>query len=458
MLLSKTDFQKYFFEIAQNLRSFQKKGMVIVMAEIKGFKALRYDTLKAGDIKKLVCPPYDIISDAERENYLKNSEYNIIRLELPRGETPYEDAAKVLKNWIDDGILKTDDNDCIYIYEEEFSVKKEVKKIKGIICNVKLEEFSKGVVLPHEETLSKAKTDRFNLMSSTFCNFSQIYSLYLDETKETGKLIEASSKKPADIEFTTDDGIIQRLWIINDKDIVDKLSSSFVNRQLFIADGHHRYETALNFRNKLINDKVIKDSSHPANYVMMMLVDMDNEGLVVFPTHRLIKNISKFNEETVLQGINEYFEIEKRFDIDDIENVLSCAEGKSFVFYTGKDYYYLLNLVKEDAVKKLMPEKSDAYCNLDVTVLHTLILESLFDINKENMAKQSNLTYTRDLKEAVDAVRNGGYNCSFILNPTKVKEIKDVALANEKMPQKSTYFYPKLITGLVMNKLMDMPE
>lgn len=429
------------------------------MAEIKGFKALRFNTDIAGDIKNLVCPPYDIISDDERENYLSKSEYNVIRLELPKGENPYENAAKTLKEWIKNGILENDAEDSVYIYEQEFNINGDTKKMKGIICNVKLEEFSKNIILPHEETLSKAKTDRFNLMRTTYCNFSQIYSLYLDESKETAGIINSSSDNAPNIEFATDDGIIQRLWIINDKDVLDRLSKSFIDRQLFIADGHHRYETALNFRNRLISEKVIKDDLHPANYVMMMLVDIDNDGLVVLPTHRLIKKLDSFDEDTVLLEMNEFFEIEKRTDIDKIEETLSKHDNiKSFAFYTGKDYYYLLNLIKTDEVKKLLPEMVDAYCCLDVTILHTLILERLFNIDKENMAKQKNLSYTRDISQAIENVRNGKCNCSFILNPTKVTEIKDVALAREKMPQKSTYFYPKLITGLVMNKLMDIPE
>ena len=431
------------------------------MATVKAFSALRF-THKAGDISKNVCPPYDIISPAQREEYIKTSENNIIRLELPVGENAYSDAGELYKKFRADGILANDETEGIYVYEEEFEVYGQVKKIKGIFARVKLCEFSENVVLPHEETLSKAKTDRFNLMSATFCNFSPIYSMYTDAKGEISGRVASLTSGKADIEFTCEDGVTQRLWKIEKGADTDFIEKAFEDKHLFIADGHHRYETALNFKKKLTEDGIIKCCCHAGNYVMMMLIDMENEGLVVFPTHRMIKGLEKFDEKDALDKISEFFdvcEIERK-DID--ASLAKNVDKKAYVFCTKSGKFYLLTL-KETAEAKaeldaLNPGKSDAYKGLDVTVLHSLILEKLFGIDKENMANQINLKYTRDTDEACDCIKNDEFNCSFILNATKVHEIKDVALAGEKMPQKSTYFYPKLITGLVMNELVPVDE
>lgn len=426
------------------------------MATVKAFPALRF-TDKAGDISKNVCPPYDIISASEREEYIKESENNIIRLELPVGENAYADAGELYKKWRKDGIVAPDETDGIYVYEEEFTAYGETKKIKGIFARVKLCEFSENVVLPHEETLSKAKTDRFNLMSATFCNFSPIYSMYTDAEKViSGKVADLTSGK-ADIEFTAGDGVIQRIWKIEKGAETDFIEKAFENKQLFIADGHHRYETGLNFKKKLIEDGIITDENHAGNYIMMMLIDMENDGLVVFPTHRMVKGLENFNDAKALEKISEYFDVSdiKKADVE--STLMGLTHKKAYVMCRGNDKYSLLVLKDTPevwvALDELNPGKSDAYKGLDVTVLHSLILEKLFGIDKVNMANQINLRYTRDFEEACAAADSDEYNCSFILNSTKVSEIKDVALAGEKMPQKSTYFYPKLITGLVMNEL-----
>ena len=423
------------------------------MAEIRPFRALRFDTEKAGKIEKLVCPPYDIISEVQRQGYLEENENNIIRLELPKGEEPYKTAGEVLKKWLDSGILKQDSEEAVYIYEEEFSINGIHAKFKGCIVRVKIEEFSKGVVLPHEETLSKAKEDRFNLMKATNCNFSQIYSLYMDsEHKIISRLDKLSECKP-EIELTDGDEVTHRLWIVTDKEEIKAVCEDFADKKLYIADGHHRYETALNYRN-YCRENGIGDGGE--DYVMMMLVDMEHDGLVVLPTHRLVRDLASFDKEKILSDCREYFEVTEESDVNKAESKLKelYDEGKkAFAFYSGGNGYDLLVLRDENVIAELLPEKSKASQGLDVTVLHTLVLEKIFGIDAENMAKQINLTYTRLFDEAVESVKTGKAQCSFILNPTRVTEIRDVAAAGEKMPQKSTYFYPKLITGLVMNKL-----
>ena len=428
---------------------------MIALALVKGFRGLRFNTEKSGDISIVVCPPYDIISEEQRLQYIKQNEYNIIRLELPKGDNPYESAKTVLDKWLENGILQREDKDAVYIYEEEFTAYGRPYKVKGCIVRVKIEEFEKGVILPHEFTLSKAKEDRFNLMKATNCNFSQIYALYSDEENKTiSKLDELSVGKP-DIELTDGDGVIHRMWIVTDESAVSAVCSDFTDRKLFIADGHHRYETALNYRNYCRENGLAKEGD-AVDYQMMMLVNMEHPGLVVFPTHRIVRDLEHFDKREVLKACEKYFNITEYDSLDNIESVLTELYNnneKAFGMYCGEGKWTLLVLKTLDTMAELLPNVSKASQGLDVSVLHTLILEKLMGIDAENMAKQINLTYVKQIDDAVKSVDGGTADCAFILNPTKISEICDVSSAGEKMPQKSTYFYPKLITGLVMNKL-----
>lgn len=427
------------------------------MAEIKPFRALRY-TAAAGDIAFLTCPPYDIISEEERQHYLRDNPCNVIRLELPKGDEPYAEAGRTLNSWLARGVLRQDTDPGFYIYEEEFTAYGEKKKVKGFICLVKLEEFSKGVILPHEETLSKAKEDRFNLMKATGCNFSQIYSLYMDEEHSTAKTLDALSSGRPRYEFF-DGSVTHRMWLVNDREAIASISADFAGRKLYIADGHHRYETALNYRNWRREQGTATGGE---DYVMMMLVDMASEGLVVFPTHRLVRGLPGggclpgFDAEKLLSDCEGLFEITRYDSLEGIEETIAkpfSRGANAFAFYSGGSGWAQLVLKNADAMENALPDKSEAYRSLDVSVLHSLILERLLGIDKENMANQINLTYTRSLDEALDSVRSGASQCAFLLNPTRVTQIRDVAAAGEKMPQKSTYFYPKLITGLVMRTM-----
>lgn len=429
------------------------------MAEIKPFKGLRY-TEKAGEIKNLCCPPYDIVSGEQRQRLIEKNEYNIIRLELPTTEagediTPYREAAGTLRSWINDGVLKRDEKEGIYIYEMEFSAFGKSHKVKGFVSLVKAEPFEKGIILPHEETLSKAKADRFNLMKATGCNFSQIYSLYTDEDGSVFDIIKKASEKAPTGEFSDDENVIHRMWVVDDPFIIKSIAEKMADKKLYIADGHHRYETALNYRS-YVRDNL--DETGSSDYVTMMLVNMENDGLAVFPTHRIVRGLKSFDYKSVCERCSEYFEITPYLNREKGEKGLEEAYKngeKAFVMFNGDNNYTLLKLKDCSVMAELLPDKSEALRVLDVSVLHTLILERIFGIDKENMAKQINLTYTRNADEALSEVDGQRANCCFLLNPTRVEEIKNVAAAGEKMPQKSTYFYPKLTTGLVMNKIFD---
>ncbi len=412
------------------------------MAVVKAFCGMRFSGC---DLNKKVTPPYDIISEKEQAEFYEKDMHNVIRLEYgvinetdTSDNNRYTRAGKDLKKWLDEGVLKIDDKPCFYVYEEEFSLPNGTKKsIKGLISRVMLQEFSDNVVLPHEQTLSKAKEDRFNLMEATFANFSQIYSLYMDEEHIIPALMEKAPKIEL-ADFVDDYGIRQRLWKIEDEKSISEIEKAFAEKQLFIADGHHRYETGLRFKKAHPECEAAKD-------IMMFLIDLENEGLVIFPTHRIV-----FVMEI---DVDLFVKNATAFDVTECESGkadISDAKMPSFVMVTPeKDY--VLTLKSFDAIYEAIKSGSDAYRTLDVNVLHTLLLEPL-GIDKENMAAQKNLRYTRDEEEARCEVALGKASCAFLMNATRVDQIRDVSLAGEKMPQKSTYFYPKLTTGLVMNK------
>ena len=428
------------------------------LAIIKPFRAMRFSLSKAGRIETLTCPPYDIISDSEREEYLRTNPCNIIRLELPKGENPYKTAGDTLKEWLSNGILREDHLPGLYLYEEEFEIAGERKSFRGVICRVKLSPFSEGIVLPHENTLSKAKEDRFALMQATGCNFSCVYSLYLDEQHTTEEKLSRLCADSPNIEMN-DGEVTHRLWIVNDPIVIDSICSDFASRQLFIADGHHRYETALRYRDWCRENGLALDDS--CDSVMMMLVDMQSSGLVVFPTHRLLHDLENFSASEVLEKCSEYFDIDPALALGEAEKTLDKyyrREIPAFALYCGGETCALLSL-RDRSAMDLFPEDAPCIRSLDVFVLHRLILERILGIDRENMANGVNLSYTRSKDEAIAAVRSGEIQAAFLLNPTKIREIRDVAAAGEKMPQKSTYFYPKLITGLVMNRMnVKLPE
>lgn len=330
--------------------------------------------------------------------------------------------------------------------------------LKGIIGIVELEEFSKNVILPHEDTISKAKDDRMHLMQATGANLSQVYALYMDEDKAIAGLLEEQSDRKPDVTFVTDENVTLNIWMLKDETLNERISNLFEEKQLFIADGHHRYETALMYRKMRHHEDGTELGTMPYDYVMMMLVSMSDGGLFVFPTHRMIRGLKRFDETLLIGLLTEDFIVSKIYftegDYADIitDRLANSVDEILFGLYTGQNHYYLLQLKDGRSADSLVKGKSDAYKHLDVTVLHKMILEQHMGIDEENMKEQRNLVYTYDPHRAVEAVQSGEFDCAFLMNPTKLSEIKAIAQANEKMPQKSTHFWPKLRTGIVMNK------
>jgi len=450
-----------------------REGAFVFMAEIIPFKGLRYNAELIGDISKVVTPPYDIISPQEQMEYYEKSKYNCIRLELPI-EMPGDDdtynkytrAAQTLQNWINDKILIREEKPSFYIYQQDFVLSDGTHYTRtGFIGLVRLEEFSKGIVLPHENTLSKPKEDRLKLMRACGANFSQIFSLYDDPTKELSQLLaDYTSKEPpvisAEINIA---GKHERIWVLSDTDLINQITGILADKKLFIADGHHRYETALAYRDELRNKNPNHTGNELYNFVMMMLVDMDDPGLVILPTHRLVNNIKNFDEKIFLQKASENFSIEK-FEIADssfdrrcsqIQCILDEGGLHTFVYYgKEKNTVYKLQLKDVNIMKKYHPDRHVSYMDLDVSILHTLLLQNILGIGEKQLANQENLTYTHNIEEGVREIEEGRQQMAFFMLPTTIKQIQSVSLAGEKMPQKSTYFYPKLVTGLVFNKFI----
>lgn len=442
----------------------------VIMAKVIPFQGLRYNTEKFKDLDAVTAPPYDIISPAEQQALYNKDEYNVIRLDYgmdfvsdDEKNNRYTRSAAYLEKWIAEQQLKFDEKPAFYIYEQIFSLGKEnpFHSLKGIIGLVQLEEFSKKVVLPHEKTISKAKEDRLKLMQATAANMSQVYSLYMDDDKAIARLLEEQCDSAPDLTFVTEENITQNVWIVTDDALTGRISELFAEKQVFIADGHHRYETALNYRRMRHAEDGTQEGTQSYDYVMMMLVSMNDGGLFVFPTHRMVRGLESFDEVLLVGALTEEFAVSKIYftegDYAEIiaDRLANTVDETLFGLYTGQNYYYLLKLKDIQSIDEVITGKSNAFKHLDVTVLHKLILEKHMGIDEENMKNQKNLVYTRDDHEAIAAVQNGEFDCVFFINPTKVSEIKEIAQANEKMPQKSTYFWPKLVTGIVMNKFRD---
>lgn len=426
------------------------------MAQVKPFKALRYSDSEAEHIDDFICPPYDVVSEDEYNRLLGRSDHNMIRLELPKGANPYHKAKELLEQWKKEGVLKRDQEDSFYIYEEEFRAKGNTYKLKGFIGRLKLSPFSQGEVVPHEQTLSKPKEDRFNLMKATLCNLSQIYCLYSDEKGKNSQLIESLSSKEPDVCVSDEAGITHRLWVVSDERACTAIVDNMEDKRLYIADGHHRYETALNFRDYCRRNGITKGRD-AQEYVMAMFVDVENSGLVVFPTHRLLQNLRDFNQDNMLSKCEEYFDIRQVQDLSLAQVTLEerYKKGDKVIgVYFGGSGFTLLTLKDTGVMDRFLGDKSTASRQIDINVLHTLILENILGIGGDKLAKQTNLSYTRSFSEAINSVKKGESQCAFLMNPTSVEDIKNVSDAGEKMPQKSTYFYPKLITGLVINEMI----
>lgn len=444
------------------------------MAKIAPFRGILYNSEKTGDFNKVMAPPYDVISPAYQDELYNRHPHNIIRLILGKtlpgdaaGNDRYSRAATDFNKWQDQGILIRDEKPAIYYYVQVYKLKDGQRKArKGFIALAKLEEFGKGGIHPHEKTLAGPKADRLKLMQACNANFSCIFSLYSEPKKTANKLLEdcCLSGLPI-IDVADDDRVESKVWRVSDQNIIKKVVEMMSDKPLFIADGHHRYETALNYRN-MMKDKTNGYTGKEAfNYVMMYFSNMDDEGMTIMPTHRIIHNISKFNSSAFLVNCSHFFDIEEVKWDSKVEPRARKefykkmeergARLPSFGLYiNGLDSYFVLALKEKDTMNKVFGNSiPDVFKSLDVTVLHALILNNILGISSAAQENQTNLVYVKGLDDAIEEAKKDGKQMAFLLNPTKIEQVKAVATSGQVMPQKSTYFYPKLLSGLVINPI-----
>lgn len=430
------------------------------MADIIPFKGLRYNPELVSNLASVVTPPYDIIDESAQARYYAENPVNVIRLELglmyPQDSSSnnrYTRAAQYLEKWQDNQTLLAEDKAALYLYQQEFTFRGEKIVRTGFVCGLKLEPYEMGNILPHEETLSKPKADRLQLMRATKSNFSSIFGLYSDEKKDVDKLLlsEVKGHSP-DIDIIDESGETHRIWVIKNAKAIEQVKSLLAARPVYIADGHHRYETALEYYQEMKEQSI---QGH--DYVMATLVNVFDAGLVVLPTHRLVGNIIGFKLDAFMNRLADLFKIEPHNDnnigafMQELES--KAEKEKVFGLYSGKDLYFL-EFKHPEMVSELLPDnKSVAWENLDVALLDNIILDQLLGIDEQKRRGQENLAYTRSEEWLMEQINNRNYQLGFLLNPTRVDEIVAVAEARDKMPQKSTYFYPKLITGLILNNL-----
>lgn len=435
--------------------------------EMKSFKALRFNPAVVGDAGDCIAPPYDVIdADLQQKLYQKN-EYNVVR--IIKGETKNSDnendnqytrAADYLSDWIAEDALKQDSAESIYAYVQDFEIAGRNFQRGTYISLGKLEEYGGGVKA-HENTMNGPKADRLNLQRATAAQFGLIFMLYEDPEKIADKIIQKAAAGDALIDFIDEDNVKHRLFAITDNDDIEQISKMMKDKSCVIADGHHRYATSLNY---------YKQTNNPnAAYQIMAFANILNEGMIVLATHRLVYGLSNFNTEGLLEGLRTNFDItEYKFDSDDAKQQAkdkmleqmkaeSAKDKNAYGIYTADNTFRVAVLKKESVMDTAVPEKSKPYRRLEVSVLHKLILEDLLGIGEKQLAAKSNLEYVKDTPNAVNntiaKVDAGRIQAAFFTNPEKMKMIRQVADAGEKMPQKSTFFFPKIYTGMTIYKM-----
>ncbi|PLX91357.1 MAG: DUF1015 domain-containing protein [Desulfuromonas sp.] len=443
------------------------------MAKISPFRALRYNPKKIDKPANVMAPPYDVISPEMQENLYQRSPWNVVRLILGKtnendgdNDNRYSRAAAEFTAWQKEEVLQRDERPSLYLYDQEYPGPDGQPVVrKGFMALTRLEDFSSGVVKPHEKTLSGPKTDRLNLTKACKANFSPIFSLYSDPCCVLETLTRHEKAHPPALEVADDDGVLHRLWPISEPALLDKAYDLLESKPLFIADGHHRYETALNYRNYRREQDPDFTGRELYNYVLMYFANMEDQGMTIFPTHRLIHGLADVDVESLLSALKEHFEIRsENVDPTSTEGRTHVREtlqregekGHSLVCYAGKGIVYYLGLRDEAIMDRYFPTSAPkALRTLDVSILHRLILEEHLGITLEAQEKQTHLKYVKNFDDPFTMVDSGDYQLAFLMNATKMSEVRDVANAGEKMPQKSTYFYPKLLTGLVINSIAD---
>lgn len=430
------------------------------MALVAPFRGLLYNPRKFSDLSDIIAPPYDVITPAEQEKLYRNSPYNVVRLILNRDPDSYASVARIFADWQREGVLTRDERPAVYFLRQRFALKDgETKEREGFVVLARLEDLASGVIRPHEKTLAEPKEDRFRLLLACRANLSQIFALYADEQRNAnGMLVEHAGRTSPLFQAREGGGGSCLFWRVTDESIIRRLQRELEDKTLLIADGHHRYEAAMRYRDYLRERTPQRTGRESFEYVMMYLANLADDGVVILPTHRLLKALPPVpNLEEALQ---RYFYLEaypktpegRRWFLKALKNGARKRPliGASF----QRDARYLILRVKNKrTLQRLAKAMNPALRELDVTILHLLVLEQVLGLSPENQVAANTLGYLHDEEEALHSVESGACQAAFILNPPRAQETLAVALQGEKMPQKSTYFFPKLPSGLVMNKI-----
>ena len=431
------------------------------MVEVKAFKGIRYNKEKISKLDDVMSPPYDIISEKMQQKLYDNNPYNFVRLILGKqfsdddeNNNRYTRAKDFYQKWLDEEILSKSDKTSIYAYKIDYDFEGKNKTMSGFFVLLKLDPSYK-LVKAHERTLSKPKADRLNLMSECYSNLEPIQLLYIDKEDKIRKSIDKSIDEPL-INVKGYDCFTHKIWEISDKDIITKVQDELNDEILFIADGHHRYQTAINFAEKMKEKTGDNDPNAPFNYRMVILANMFDEGLAILPTHRLIKK--DFDSEKLITKLKEYFDVDiieadeadsKVLSQRVMNDIKTDNQHKFALFFKNK--YYVLTLKDEKIMDDFASDRSKTWRTLDVSILHKIVLEHILNINQDNL--EDHVKYTREDVEAIDFVKSGEFDFSVLMNATKIDELKAIADGGEHMPQKSTYFLPKMLSGLVIYKM-----
>jgi uncharacterized protein (DUF1015 family) len=439
------------------------------MAEVLPFQGVRYNPELIADMTEVVTPPYDVISPEEQESYYQRHPNNVIRLILGKaqqGDQGQSDvhlrAARYFQQWMTENVLVQDDQPAFYLTCVTFSHGCNLASRYGIIGRVRLEPFEKGVVLPHERTFSKVKSERLQLMQACHANFSPIFGLYADGNGILEQMTAASQARTADLEFVDSKGLSHKVWRILDRELQEYVTASLQDQCIFIADGHHRYETALNYRDLVKTQTPGFDAHHPANFVMMSLSSMNDPGMVILPAHRLLRGVSTQDMDALMEKADPYFDIHSFGLVQGVEAALcdfdthlaSRVAGNAIGVYMRHRPALNVLVLKNGVMKTLFgQEMPEALLDLDVNVLTRLIMGELLGFDQERLDDATKIGYATTSQAAVQAVDGDQADMALILNPTRIEQVQRVAREGLIMPRKSTYFYPKVGSGLVFNLL-----
>jgi len=440
------------------------------MVEIAPFRGLRYNPEKVGSLADVVIPPYDVISPTEQELFHQISPYNMVHLELGKttpldtpDDNPHIRAAKAFREWQSTHILIRDEQPALYYYELTFALTPHVRQTRyGFICALRLEDFSSGSVRPHERTFQAVKNERLGLMQACEANLSPIFALYSDPAMVIDHTLRIGRERTPIIVFTDREGMEHRLWRVVSPEIVDRVNALMLEKPIFIADGHHRYETALNYRALQRQHLGNSPPQAPHQFTMMYLSNLDQGGLVILPTHRLLRFMGPWEPRGFLRDASAYFDIveyplsvegQRRW-CEDLESGQKTKETVVGLYWRQGDALYLLK-ARHDVTSSYLVARgiNPLLHRLDVVILDRLILRHLLEISDAFLANERNIHFKHDLLEALAEVKAGDYEAGFFVNPTRIEQVQEVASAGLIMPHKATYFYPKVGSGLVIYPL-----